>query len=198
MLARLIDISTVNAQIDTSSTNPKISIHTSGKKNIDIERQKGELKMSSQPVKLQLDNTESYAALNIKTTSRVVRENAQAGMAALFNTIGTYAQQGDMLMDIQNGGDALNEIASQRANSELQGVDIPQSALPVITWQPNSLKFNYTPEKITINPENMQKVETSFERGKVAIKFARAAQVYIKYIGEPIYAFKSQKINTQA
>jgi hypothetical protein len=198
MQVRLIDISTVNAQLDISSTNPKISIHISGNNKIDIERQKGEFEMSSQPVKLQLDNTESYAALNIKTTSRVVRENAQAGMAALFNTIGTYAQQGNMLMDIQNGDNALNEIAAQRANSQPQGADIPQSALPVITWQPNSLKLYFSPDKIIINPNNMQKAEALFERGNVDIQLARVAQVYIKYIGSPMYVFKSQEIDTRA
>jgi hypothetical protein len=198
MQVRLIDISSVNAQLDISSTNPKIIISKSGNNNIEINHQKGELEMNSQLVKLQLDNTESFAALNIKTTSRVISENAQAGMQAMLETIGKYAQQGDMLMDIKKGSNALNQIAVQRANLKPQGADIPQLALPVISWQPNSLKIDYTPDKITINPDNIQRADISFERGNVDIRLAQAAQVYIKYIGEPNSVFKSQEIDTQA
>lgn len=198
MQARLIDISTVNAQLDISSTNFKISINKSGSKQIDIENQKGGLVMSSQPVKLQMDNTESFAALNIKSACRNISENAQESMQSLLETIGRYAQQGDLLMDIRQGSDALSQIAIQKANYKPQPADIPQLELPAISWQPNSLKIDYTPNKITINPDNMQKVDISFERGSVNISLAQAAQVYIKYIGDSNNSIKSQEIDTQA
>jgi len=198
MLARIIDISTVNTLLDISSTNPKINIHTSGNRNIEVQREKGRLDISTQPVKLQLDNTESFASRGIKQVGRVISENAQAGMQSLVETIGNYAEQGDALMDIQNGGNTLQQIASQKANPEPTSIDIPPNSPPEISWQPNSIKFNFTPDIIKINPDNLQKVETSFDRGNVDIKVKQAAQVYIKYLAEPQYIPRPKGMDTFA
>jgi pullulanase/glycogen debranching enzyme len=198
MQARLIDISTVNAQIGISSTNPKIIINKIGNRNIEIDNQKGDLEMSSKQVKLQIDNTESLAALNIKSTGRFISENAQAGMQSVLETIGRYAQQGDMLMDISKGSNALYQVAVQNENLKSPPADVMPLTLPTISWQQNSLNINYTPDKVSINPDNLQQVDVSFERGNINIKLVQAAKVYIKYIGEPNYAFKSQEIDTQA
>jgi hypothetical protein len=198
MLARMLDISTVNAQLDISSTNPRINIRTSGNSYVEIDRQKGKLDISTQPVKLQLDNTDFFAAQGIKQVSSVISENAQAGRQSMLDTIGNYAQQGDMLMEIPNSGNILSQIAEQKADSEPQGIDIQPNSPPVITWQSNSIKFNFTPDIIKINPDNMQKVDTSLERGNVDIKVKQAAQVYIRYIGESQNVPKPMGMDTSA
>jgi len=198
MQVGMLDISSVNTLLDVSSNNPRINIRSSGKKYVEIQREKGGLDISTQPVKLQIDNTESLAAQGIKQVSSVISENAQAGMQSLLETIGNYAQQGDALMDIQNGGNTFCEIAVQRANPEPQSIDIPPSANPEITWQSNSIKFNFTPDKIIINPDNMQKVETSLDRGNVNIRVKQAAAVYIKYIGKSVNVPKLRGMDTSA
>ena len=198
MQVNLLDISSVNAQLDISSTSPKIMVHNSGKTDLTIERQKGGLKMSSQPLKIQMDNTESRAALNIKSVSRVISEEAQTGMQSLLETIGRYAQQGDMLMDVKSRSGALHQIAVQRTIVRPQGREIPSLVLPDISWKKNSLTIDYTPDKIVLHPDNSQKADISLQRGNVDIRLARAAQVYIKYVGPTGSEASSQKMDTGA
>lgn len=131
-----------------------------------IEQPAAILEMSSEASELTIDSTEAWASMEKKSPMRSASDYAKEGLQAIQEGIARRAQEGDQLMRIEHGGEAIQDIAKQTANPPPAdfnvrfllgrfGVDIDykpreqqidiQRQAPRIDAQVNAPVHNYTP-----------------------------------------------------
>lgn len=128
------------------------------------------LEMSTTRPQLSLDTTEARADIDLKGPLRRGDENAQYGRQSAMEGIARRAQEGQQMMQIENGGNAIVDIIRQQTNpppaplgirfvgdrtkiqmSFQQGTldinAIPQK--PILDVQINKPIHHYTPGKVS-------------------------------------------------
>src|SRR5690606_7769128 len=118
---------------------------------------------------LSLDTTEVRADIDLKSPLRRSAENAQYGMQQLMESIARRAQEGQQLVQIENGGGAIADIAKQNGTP-------PQKQMAIkfvsdrtklqLSFQPGTLNINATPQK-TVNNVLVNKPIHNYTQGKV-------------------------------
>lgn len=137
-----------------------------------IEQPAAILEMSSEASELTIDSTEAWASMEKKSPLRAATEHAQGGLQAVQEGIARRAEEGDQMMRIENGGEAIQDIAKQTvypppADFNVRfllgrfGVDIDykpreqhidiQTQAPRIDAQVNAPIHNYTPNAPNID-----------------------------------------------
>ena len=135
-----------------------------------LEQPAAILEISTTRPQLSLDTTENRADIDMKSAIRRGNENAQYGMQQVMEGIARRAQEGQQLMQIENGGNPIIDIAKQNANPSPAPLgirfvgdrtkvqkDIAPGTLninatpqkPVHDVQINKPIHNYTPGKVT-------------------------------------------------
>ncbi|GKV69403.1 hypothetical protein NCCP2716_19010 [Sporosarcina sp. NCCP-2716] len=150
----------------------------------DIEQPAAILEMSTTRPQLSLDTTENRADLDLKSALRRSSENARYGLQQVTEGTGRRAQEGHQLMQIENGGNAIANIAKQvgdRSNSQI-GIrfvgdrskihtDIISGSLtinatpqkPIINAQVNKPIYTYTPGKVTGTMEQYPSIQIDWK-----------------------------------
>lgn len=147
-----LQIQTQNAQLTMQNAIPrgKLEIHQESPAII-IEITHG---------KLEIDSTESRAALGYKTNSRLFQDVKEEGREALVEFIQKKAVDGEQLEQVGNGKDAFAEIAFQRSFKPKGELTIVSKPLPEIRYTPgtihlqletppeNAVQISYTPSQL--------------------------------------------------
>ncbi len=127
------------------------------------------LEMSSTRPQLSLDTTEVRADIDLKSPLRRSAENAQYGMQQLLEGIARRAQEGQQLVQIENGGGAIADIAKQNGTpppKQMTFKFIGDRTKIQMSFQPGSLSINATPQK-AINNVQINKPIHTYTQGKV-------------------------------
>ena len=127
------------------------------------------LEMSSTRPQLSIDTTEVRADIDMKSVFRRSAENAQFGHQSVMEGIARRASEGQQLVRIENGGNALVEIAKQNATpppAEL-GIRFVGDRTKIQTEiRPGTLNINATPQK-PIHDVQVNKPIHHYTQGKV-------------------------------
>lgn len=156
-------ISTQNARLEMKNIFPK--------QVLEITQKQPQIQIEIEPGFLEIDSTESRAALGQFTTPRGIQEAAKRGRDAVLQFIEAQAQEGKRLAAIENKNNAFAELALQKTappSIQLQIVSIPKP------------EFQYHPSKVTISnktsPEEAVQIqyrpnpyEAQYFPGKVTI-----------------------------
>ena len=137
--------------------------------NLEIEQPAAILEIRREDPKLTIDSTEAWASMNLKSVRRSIEEFAQAGRQGLLEGIARRAEEGDRLMRIEQGGEAIQEIAKQNA----------------------------TPPPAPINVRFLLGrfgVETSYEKGSVDIQVEQQAPRIHSQRQAPIHEYTPGKV----
>lgn len=127
------------------------------------------LEMSSTRPQLSLDTTEVRADIDLKSPLRRSAENAQYGMQQLMEGIARRAQEGQQLVQIENGGGAIADIAKQNGTpppKQMAFKFVGDRTKIQMSFQPGSLNINATPQK-AINNVQINKPIHNYTQGKV-------------------------------
>ena len=84
------------------------------KATLQIEQPAATLEMSRKRPQLTIDSTEAWASMNLKSVRRSIEEFAQAGRQGLLEGIARRAEEGDRMMRIEHGGEAIQDISKER------------------------------------------------------------------------------------
>ncbi|MCG3089594.1 DUF6470 family protein [Sporosarcina cyprini] len=149
-----------------------------------IEQPAAILEMSTTRPQLSVDTTENRADIDLKSPLRRGDENAQYGMQQLMEGIARRAQEGQQLMRIEDGGNALVNLIKQDTNRPLAPLGIrfvgdrlkvhtsfTQGTLninastqkPIIDVQINKPIHNYTQGKVTGVMEQYPSIEIDWK-----------------------------------
>lgn len=141
-----IQIDQTHAKIGTTSQNAALEIEQP-KADLSIDQPQADIRYFRRPSKLTIDQTEAWAAMNVKSVRRSISEFAADGERAWFEGVARVAAQGDQLMQIENGGNPIPAQAAANSEPPIREVNI--AFIP----PPFSVKFNYDPGDLTIEAQ---------------------------------------------
>jgi len=127
------------------------------------------LEMSTTSPQLFLDTTEARVELDLKSVFRRSDESARLGYQGAMEGIARRAQEGRQMAEIENGGNAIKQIAIQNATPPPAPLGIRfvgNRSNIQMSIQPGSLDIQSTPQK-PINEVTIQKPIHYYTPGKV-------------------------------
>ncbi|MBU9721727.1 MULTISPECIES: DUF6470 family protein [Bacillaceae] len=141
-------IETGRAEIGRQYSKPQMSISQRNAVMSVDQDLAGRLHISTTASKLFIDQAEAFADADLKSPLRRVKENAAKGMQNISQYVAKTAREGEQLKRIENGGNALAQIARQ--NGERQLPEVGQGTIPGNAFK---VKFDYTPSEVSVNVE---------------------------------------------
>jgi hypothetical protein len=170
---------TINkAKLEVSSEQPS---HT-------MTRTKGSLQIEHTNPKLNIDTYEARSSMDLKTFARSVQDFAAAGMQAAYEATGRIAEEGTMLMNIQNKGNTIGEIAYQNMQSSLDTALAFLPSVPAeISWEPQQLSMKYEMDKLSFDWRTSQQPDMQFTPASIEYHVKQYPKLEIEYVGKPMY-----------
>ena len=149
-----LQIQTTSAKLGLQITKPVQQIEQP-KATQQIEQPAAILEMSTTRPQLSLDTTENRADLDLKSVFRRSSENAQYGMQQVAEGTGRRAQEGQQLMKIENGGNAIADIAKQNTA-------LPEAPIGIrFVGDRTKIQTDVTPGSLTINARPQQVIHNA-------------------------------------
>lgn len=127
------------------------------------------LEISTTSPQLSVDTTEVRAEIDMKTVRRRIEENAQFGKQGVMDGIARRAQEGQQLMRIENGGNAIADQAKQNATPPPAplGIRFVGDRTKIqMSITPGTTDIQVTPQK-AINNVQINKPIHNYTPGKV-------------------------------
>ena len=153
------------------------------KPTINQEQPAAILEMSTTRSRLSIDSTEARADIDMKSPLRRGDENAQYGMQQVQEGVARRAQEGQQLMQIENGGQPIPDIAKQNANPPPAplGIRFVGDRTKVqISFQPGTLNINATPQKPVFDVQVNKPIYT-YTPGKVTGQMEQYPSIQIDW-----------------
>lgn len=188
-----IQMQSVHGKIGLQSNHPQMQVRQQNAVLTINQDHVGKLKISTRPSKLNIDQTEAFADANLKGPVRSSNEFIARTKSEVGQYIAKTNQQGDQLMKIENGGNAIPRIA--KANSEF----FPQRDWNIGYMPRNAfrVKFNYQPSELSINVSSSQP-EINVRRNDPNISIPKwQTDVYIRQKNNLTIQAIGLQVNTQ-
>jgi hypothetical protein len=179
-------------QIRLQSTPSSIGIKTTpGKLKVetpppalDIQQPKAKMEIERRPSKLTIDQTEARADMDLKSVRRRIEDFAKQGYEDWLSGLARVAQDGDELMMIENGGNAI--AAQAKRNSENPMYDfnigwIPSAGSVKIQYDPGEVNVKFEPQKV-INNTQVVKPYINVSKAQVDISLQKYADLQIDFV----------------
>lgn len=155
--------------------------------SMEITHSKSGLEMHMKPIKLNLDTVESSCSAGITSAMKSVGDFAKKGVKATYNATASYAEEGNMMLNISIMGNPIPEIALNKFNSD---VSFNLGFIPTvgneISWDPTELKIKYEIDKFNLEWK-INRPEIKFIPGNIEFIIKEYPRLEINYIGKPIY-----------
>ena len=140
-----LQISQTHGQIGMNHHRPQIQIQQHDPA-FTIKQEHATIQINQQSGQLSIDQREAFASANSKHIYRLIEEWGAKAMNHARQMTAKYAQEGDQMMRIENGGDVIPRIAER--NSDL----LPTKEFNVVQMpRPFSVKVNYQPGQLSVN-----------------------------------------------
>ena len=168
-------------------TNPKVDNPERALK-MNIQTSKGELKIHSEPPKINIDTYAARSSLGYGhyNNADFIGKNAQDGISVAYQGTAKIVSEGDQLVR----GVSPAEIAAQN-NKAGQTIQTIMDFLPKegadVTFDDGVLNINYDAGDVNIDWDNAGVVPLEFIPGKVEFEITQMPSVQIEYLGDPIY-----------
>lgn len=179
-------------QIQMESQQARIAIQTvPGRQSIQqpqadlqIEQPQADLKMRTTPGKLTIDQSQAWEEMNLKSTFKAIKENAVKGSQKVMEGIARVAQEGNEMIEIQNGQNAYVEQAKRQANPPMPEVNITWVPSPFAVkthYQPGGVDIQFQPRKPRIDA-TIRKPIMNYSPGDVQIQLAQRNHLKIDLV----------------
>lgn len=178
-------------QLRIQSTNAKIEISTR-QGQLKIEQPPGELEIEQpsagmnitrNPGKLSIDQTQARADIDLKSVKKRMEEAAQLGKQGLLEGIARRIQEGEQIMRIEHGFQAIPDIAKRNSEGPKKEFGlgyVPKAGSVQTTFEPGKVEIDITPNKPKINYK-VNKPNLSFEHGEITINLKQHASLNINF-----------------
>jgi len=171
-----LKMESTNAMIAIRQTASQLNIHQE-QVEVEIRQPKADLQMKSKKGKLSIDQSQAFAEANLKSALRWNQDIAARGRQHASSGTARRARQGNQLIDIHKGANALVALAKENGHppDKVMGIKYIPS--------PFSVKVHYEPGNIDIkvqshNPQidaHTKKTDIAANRGGVSISMAQEA-----------------------
>lgn len=187
-MEQLLKIKTIPIEYELKVNSARLE-RRNGTAEIEISRDEGGMKIKSRPIRLRLDTYEARNSV-VPTTKTAIYEAAQKGKQATYEATAQFAKEGQILLKtkIGQGAEALQSILNQRnalPTGDFELAFIPKTGAD-ISWDPPSISINYQMDKLNFDAK-IYKGNVEFIPGNIELSILQYPDVYIEYIGNPIY-----------
>lgn len=182
----LIEITTIPIELEMKVTNARLEYHR-GTAQMQVSRDKGGLRIQSQPIRVNIDTFESRSSVT-PTTPQVIQQQAQRGVQGAYRATAVLAQQGRMMMEAQIDQDVIPQLARQQTMGQPNNLNIEflPTTGPDLSWQGGELNIRYELDKLNFD-WRMEQMSFTFVPGDIEFTMTQRPDVVIKYVGGPLY-----------
>lgn len=181
----MFSITTKPALIGINTTNTTMSIRQP-KADFELKVRKPELEIHTEQGRIQIDQSQCFNEAGLMDIFTLTEDAAERGRQAAFEAIGRIVDEGNMLASIENGSNAIAEIAYQRSftEHEFDIGTIPKSRPKIDFIGGNvDIKVHEGDVEILTKPN---KPIIDVENGSVEIFLRQKPEINIEYIGSNI------------
>lgn len=168
------EIRTYNARVEISTRRPQFRLKR------DIAR----FTLDKRLPMIRLDRTAMYNALGIGPVLQAARQYYHDAMQGSIDSIGAISADGTAMMNIQNGGSAIVDLAAQSMNSQLD-LNIAALPPPEINWEPGYININWTPGTFNMEWDVSTWADIRVEPHYVEIRMVKYPEVKIRVNYKP-------------
>lgn len=184
-MERLIEIKNVPIELEMKVNHARLEYKRS-QVDLEVSRSKGGLQIRSKPIRLDLDTFEARNSIT-PTAMRSIEQAAQKGREQVYETTGTYAKHGKLLLQAKIGQQLITQFAmeSQQVNTDVAMTFLPSTG-PDISWDAGELNIRYEMDKLNFD-WRIGNGDVEFIPGDIEFTVTQRPDVIIKYIGGPVY-----------
>lgn len=165
-----IGIRTERANIEIRNSQPKLNIN----------RKPAEFRVNSKPARFKLDQSQYLVASGNMTTLFLSSTRFQRARQMTLDAIRRIAKEGDILMQIENKGTPIADIALQNTTKETS-VNIAKFPQNKIVWEKGYFQLEWSPHELELNWE-INEPEIRATRPHVEIYMKRWPSIEISVI----------------
>lgn len=193
---QLINITTVPISIELKSSGAQLQrVSGSSIPELNISREKGGLKISSDPIRLKLDTYESKKSMGQLPPKDIVPQAAEKGLKIAYQATVRYVNEGNQLSDTTADQNPIPNIAKQYFNRDIETMlSFIPSVGPDISWDGGTINIQYTTDELNIDWQS-QRPQFEFVPPTIELSLKERPQVIIEYLGGPIYVPASSDPN---
>ncbi|RFU63948.1 DUF6470 family protein [Peribacillus glennii] len=166
-----VRLQTSPALIEISTKRGRQSIEQP-QAELDIQQPKAELTINRTPSKLTIDQTKAREDVDLKSIGSRIEEAAQLGKQKWLEGIERRVRDGEELMKIENGGNAIANQAKRNGSKPIYEYNVgwvPHHGSVSIDYQPGNVEVNVKINKPVMN-NRANKPIVSYEPGEVEIR----------------------------
>lgn len=130
--------------------SPKLLLETQ-QAQLQIETEPATVEISGAKGSLTIDHTPWRYSLGIKNNFDFVKDAATAGRQSAMNAIARLAQDGQRMAAIENGGNAISEMAKDTLLPPLANLTMTSLEPPDINYDLQPVQYNPQPGKVRYN-----------------------------------------------
>jgi len=182
-----LTISQTSALIGIDRSPGKMDMHTELPK-LELHQNQAKVDMHTELPKIQIDQYECFADEGLKNSLDLTKDCAQRAYAQVMSFIAKTADDGDMLSEIESGGNPAADIAKRDAFPEKEfGYDCIPKVSPQIslkegtvevdpepngqgptngvegTYIPGNVQYNYTPAQVNVYMKQYNSISIRYE-----------------------------------
>ncbi|MGM0370400.1 MAG: DUF6470 family protein [Bacillota bacterium] len=149
-----LQVNQTNGRLNLNIKPPKMSLETNSAADFKMNHQPGSIKVNTKDVKVEINTRQARAALGEKFYKIYSKEIAQKGQQAALQGIARYAQQGDQLAKIENGGQPLIRQAKSNSKDVPKEIGLKWKPGPEIKTAPGQFEVESTSTKTNIDTKS--------------------------------------------
>lgn len=185
-MENLIKITTIPIAYELKINDATLQ-YTQGSAEIEVTRDKGGLKIKSNPIKLKMDTFDARSSI-VPTTMQSITQAAQRGTSMAYAATAEYAQEGQLMINAkldENVFSTIDARRNQKPTGEFELGFLPNVG-PNIEWSTPDITIEYQMDKLNFDLK-VQNGNFEFTPGNIEVSITQYPDVVIEYIGKPIY-----------
>ncbi len=182
-------IRTQPAILAWDTTNAQQTTPAMPKERLQLEIDEPEINMKSTKPVVNIDQEQCFNESGLKNNQAFLDDIVSRSKSAVMEGIGHRVDEGNAMMAIESGSDAIAERASynawERFGHEFALVLMPQSR-PVITVTEGDVEYEFIKGDVRITNEPFEVDKGTYRAGKIDYYMKQKNSIEIKAVGEEV------------
>lgn len=113
---------------------------------IKVKTERNGYDMDNHPIKIQIDNTDFFESIGIKSPEKVLEDSAMRGRQAVLRSMARYTEEGNERLGPD--GKTIAEIKAQHSYKTITStLDFIPKSKPHISWKDGYIDIDFTKDK---------------------------------------------------
>ncbi len=174
--------------------------YKNGTADLEISRNKGGMKISSSPIRLNIDTFQARDSIRPASVGSSIKNYAAQGKSSVYETMSATMQEGKLMLKAKLGEDAIGNIIASKTGKYFEvpdiGIDFIPHSKAELSWSQPDITIDYEMDKMNFD-WRVLKGDFEFIPGNIEMNITQYPGVNIEYVGGPIYVPPSSDPSSQ-